>query len=137
MHRAQVITISASPGSHVGALIKTELNMPQVYFSTTTFTGRDVKEDCKAFVQGLVKTRFWMKYIDDPMNICKVEGFREAAARNFNNYHLHHKGGQFMSREVLIKRGHYYRQPPEFLMFVQSDAHTRLHAILNEIERQM
>ena len=108
--------------------------MPQVYFSAVSFTGRDVNEDYKAFVQKLVKKHGWMRFIDDPMNICKVEGFAEAASQNFINYHLHHRGGQFLSRKAMIDRGQYLRQPPEFLMFIKADVHTRLHAILREIE---
>lgn len=102
--------------------------MPQVYFDTTEFRGKEVKFDPEAVVDGLIKRGAEiLRLIDSPWNLPKVHGFNEAARDNFSGWHLHHIGGESIPRKQLLAEGIYYHRPWYELRFIPEAKHKGIH----------
>lgn len=66
-------------------------------------------------------------------DITKIYGYNEAVADKENMWNLHHCLGLVYSVEELKKRGLYYKQPAEMLLFCTYKEHQILHAITRKI----
>lgn len=108
--------------------------MPQVYFSTETFSGREVLPDYVKYIDRLIKEGHgWLRYIDNPYNLHKVEGFEEAAKEGFEGFIVHHRAGRYAKIGELIIKGLYHRQPPCFLRFMRNIEHVKMHALISAL----
>lgn len=102
--------------------------MPQVYFNLKTFKERNLLKDYYTIVDNLIKEKKWfLRYIKNPYKLNEIPGFFNALNDDFNDWHLHHIAGEYISRTELIKRNLYFDQEPWLLKFVKSQEHHLLH----------
>ena len=70
-------------------------------------------------------------------DISKIYGYREAVEDKEKMWHCHHCLGLVYTKEELIKRGLYYNQPAEMLLFCTKSEHQALHKIDTKPHREL
>ena len=110
--------------------------MPQVYFSTETYSARNVDHDYVKFIDKLLlENRQFLRYLKNPYLLKDVPGFYEAMLDDFNGWHLHHIAGEFTDIQVLQKKNLYWHQEPWELEFVTIPTHRQIHSKITRITK--
>lgn len=102
--------------------------MPQVYFSTETYSARNVERDYIKVIDKLIsEKREFLRYIKSPYLLKEIPGFYEAMLDNFQGWHLHHIAGEYTNRKELLDKNLYWHQEPWVFEFLTTLEHLQKH----------